>query len=546
MANLNKKAFQKRYLDIFTGSLSYPYVNSFPSNTTAFSLYLDAIPTVDASRKVLLSVGNAGSNVLFEVGISTNDKVFVYNGTTEFEAGEALVSDTSYNITVVYGNSSMNVYINDNSYFTGLDLASIEGLDISIGESILTGDFYTGYLKDVILFASEHSSKTVGTVTNQTFFEPSDLDDLAAWYEAKDVDYLLTPAAQTDPELYDWRMEESGTAKWFENGGTITKETADPSQEGGQYMKITSTAGQCYFGQYNKFIAGNRYIVDILYKSPFAGSYPSSHPYGEWNTGTATLTEWTRITQEHTWTTYIYPNSRGITTGEYAYWDDQRTNNISRTEWYPSAGSIGGKLTQSNALYQPWWNSSSFSNHGGLRSTTSDAIVDNTATSSWINASNGAGFSFSLPVRVDNLTTHIIFATCVRSSNNIGCILTLGSTGTFSLNIANGTGTYSLELFSSVGLIAADNEYIISGTIASGTNAVNIRLNGVSAATGTLTDPSSSNPSSHMTICGHAAGSTIAFQGSIGDIIFVNSVWSDEDRDNAEAYLSTKYKIVLG
>jgi len=542
MANLNKKAFQKRYLDIFTGSLSYSFANSFPSNTTAFSLYLDAIPTVDASRQVLLSVGNAGSNVLFEVGISTNDIAFVYDGSTEFEVGDALVSGTSYNITVVYANSSMNVYINDQMYFTGLDLGTTDGLDITIGESILTGDFYTGYLKDVILFASEHSSKTVGTVTNQTFFEPSDLEDLAAWYEAKDVDYLLTPAAQTTPD--DWDMEESGTAAWNPTGCTITKETVAPtSQQGGQYIKLVSTAGQCYIAQFNKFIAGNRYIVDILCKMPIG--YPSSHPYGVFDVGITTLPDWTRITQEHTWTaTYFYPLSRGITTGEYGLWDDQRTNNISRTEWYPSAGSIGGKLEQANALYQPWWNSSAFSNKGSVHGD-GDQFVDSNAAASWVNAHNGEGFSFAMPFNSDS-SAGMIWSTAAVNNLLIGTTLYKRTSEVISFYVSNGSGVdYAVALVSSAGVIADDTNHIISGQIANGTDGVKIRVNGVEVLTGTLDSPSASSPSLPMQLLAQS-GVGFPLTGDLGDCIFVNSVWSDEDRDNTEAYLSTKYKIVLG
>lgn len=544
MANLNKKAFQKRYLDVFTGSLSYSFVNSFPSNTTKFSLYLDAIPTIDSTRQILFSVGNAGASILFEVGINATNKVFVYDGSTEFDVGEALVSGTSYNITVVYGNSSLTVYINDNMYFTGLDIAAIEGLDIVIGESILTSDFYKGYLKDVILFASEHSSKTVGTITNIEFFKPSDITNLAAWYEARDVDYILTPAAQTDQNLYDWDMEESGTGAWIPNACTITKETLAPtSQQGGQYIKLVSTAGDCYISQFNKFIAGNRYIVDILCKMPIG--YASSHPYGLFDVGAVALPEWTRVTQEHTWdATYFYPLSRGIVTGEYGLWDDQRTNNISRTEWYPSAGSIGGKLKQSTAIYQPWWNASAFSNKGSVRGV-GDQLIDNNAASSWINASNGEGFSFAMPFNSDS-SAGMIWSTAGVNNALIGTTLYKRTSGVISIYVGNGSGIdYAIALLSATGVVADDTDCIVSGQIANGTDGVKLRINGVEVATGTLVSPSTSSPVLPMQLLAQT-GVGFPLTGDLGDCIFVNSVWSDADRDNTEAYLSTKYKVVLG
>jgi len=94
MINLNigqQIAFRKDFKQTFDGSTSYSYRNSFPTNTSTFSLYLIATPIVDSSRHVLFSVGTKGSSILFEIGISTSDKLFVYDGTTETEVGDALV-----------------------------------------------------------------------------------------------------------------------------------------------------------------------------------------------------------------------------------------------------------------------------------------------------------------------------------------------------------------------------------------------------------------------------------------------------------------------
>jgi len=170
MINLNvgqKIIFREDFQYQFGGATSYSYENSFISNTPTFSLYLIATPMVDSSRHVMFSFGsfNAGT-VLFEVGISTNDKLFVYDGTTETEVGDALASDVLYNITAVYSNNLLTVYINNTPYVTGVGIGTIEGIDFVIGDSIVSGDYYEGYLNNVVLFVENHSRAVVQTITN--------------------------------------------------------------------------------------------------------------------------------------------------------------------------------------------------------------------------------------------------------------------------------------------------------------------------------------------------------------------------------------------
>ena len=245
-------AFRKDYKVEFDGSTSYFYRNSFPTNTSTFSLYLVATPTVDNFRQVLFSVGNEGSSILFEIGISSSNKIFFYNGTTETEFGDALITDTLYYIVAIYSNELVSLYVNNRLYLTGLGLG-YEGVDINVGKSILDGYFYEGGLSNISLFTKEHSLGVIKLVTDYSFsvFPPtvsiSAPTASSSWSAETDVSITISGTCTDATSVEIWAdIDGAGYISWgsdlsVEGNVFSVERTISEGDAGSVVLKATAT-----------------------------------------------------------------------------------------------------------------------------------------------------------------------------------------------------------------------------------------------------------------------------------------------------------------
>jgi len=324
------------------------------------------LPTGGQTDKYLCGFSNGGGIILNDS--SSSDELTYNDGTTTVSSGVNLENDRYYFICVTKDESNnVNIYVNGD--LEGSDAGTNSSFDLDyIGCDNTLNNFYNGEIRELFSFDVELNEIHVDVINSylyrkvanqELYFDPSSIPDLAAWFDAVDSDATLTKATQ--PTLNDHDMEDAGVVAWTVQDGVLTKQASDPP-EGTQWLQVKNeTAGTVtiWANQNPLIINGNRYSPKGWAKGY---SSISTTPTIYNNGGVGSLwagvanDTWQQISAEFTATSSeIFWGALNSQPNALVGFDDLSMPNLSRTEWYPRAGSLGVKLEQATAIKQPWW-----------------------------------------------------------------------------------------------------------------------------------------------------------------------------------------------
>ena len=529
--------FREVYEQSFDGSTSYSYKSSYLSNCNQFSLYLDIVPTVDSSRRVIFSFGDKNlSSVLFEIGISTNNKIFFYDGTTETEADIVLTSGVNYKIVVVYYSGGVVLYVNNlitNINFTN----TLNGVNLIIGESVDgLGEFYEGYLNSVNLFINFHDVYEVINVSEITglTFNPSTIPGLQVWIDPLNVASRTMGAA---PDQTDLDAEAVGFAAWtLYNEGEWTLSKSGDAYEGSQSMLATRASGTTLGLIYKagNHVVGNRYHTTARMKTSAssgcrfksAGAQVINSGEHGWDYNPFDV-EGTENSADRP---YCYFDS--VTVGATAQFDAITDENLSLTAITPRAGALASAFSQATATKQPW-----------IDSTTGAIRFDGTADVLTY-AGTASDFSF---LHTGDMTLFAVadFDGVENAENVLGTFNTDGiivrrydTSANVQVYITNDSGNIRTQSTSNP--ISGDPQILETYT----SGATNYLI-----MDGTLEDSTAFTADAGAGVAaleiGDTAGATHPFGGTIGDILAFNRALSATERTRLRNYLAAKWSITL-
>jgi len=184
---------------------------------------------------------------------------------------------------------------------------------------------------------------------------PTDIPGLATWFEGRDEAAILTPATQ--PVIVNGDFT-AGTTGWTPNDSTLSV-LAGAAPSGGNALRVTATAPTFWAVQATG-IVGNRERMLGWARGDGAAAPVVFDGANLW-VGTAS-TSWQEIDTDFTRSggNLFLGSTAGSGVVDFAPFD---STNLSRTEWHPSGGALGGNLLQATAANQPWWDAAS----GGVR-----------------------------------------------------------------------------------------------------------------------------------------------------------------------------------
>jgi len=333
------------------------------------------------------------------------------------------------------------------------------------------------------------------------------LGSLGAWWNFTDTTLITR---NTQPTLVDGDMEAAGTAAWAASSSAIlSKETTDP-YKGAQCLRITEGGANNPTGSQNILITGNRYVLSGHGRKVDAQAriYIGTHP----NTIVTTSTSWTDLHAEHT------ANSSSLMLMAYcsagsglsAEFDDITLENLSVTQADPVAatgGLAGSALVQATAASMPWENDGLYTD-GSADDADSDA-----AASVWKFLHGAAGATIAGYVEPSSSGT--LFST-LRITNSRHGVQAAWSSATNLLTVlmGNGSGTYVINTTAATPLTGG-----FTYVIRHGSGVYDVRINGISVASGSLTGSPSATDSYAPLAVGSANGT--AFFGGRSDHLFV-------------------------
>lgn len=178
--------------------------------------------------------------------------------------------------------------------------------------------------------AVDVSARSIVSSPFGLIWTPASLPSLAAWYEAVDVPATLVRATQASPT--GW-----AGANWAGSGlGPYTHTAGDTTALAHAALIIVGNRCQTIFT-----VSGRTAGSVTFYAGTTAGTARSTN---------ATFTEDLTVAGNTTHSFVPSADFDGVVTVVAVY-------NLSRTEWRPKAGSLGGSLAQATAAKQPWFDS---------------------------------------------------------------------------------------------------------------------------------------------------------------------------------------------
>jgi hypothetical protein len=541
----DKVIFRENFSSSFDGSTSFSYKDSFLSNSSNFSIHLDITPNVDSTRQVIFSFGDLSTNtVVFDIGISSNNKLFFYDGTTETEVDVELSSGVKYKADFVYSDSAIFVYFNNDLTSTGFSIDDdINYNDIVIGESVDgTGEYYNGSLENVSVFSKSLNYKDVNVISggSNVWTPAAALGDNGIWWEA---DSGLT--YNTQPTLVDGDMEAVGTAAWTVSDSILTKELGTRTGGAGtQVLRIAYVNPTFWAKQDPVILIGNRYRIQMWGRS-------SGVPVPEVvNTNPGATTLWTGVASND-WQeldTTFSANGVGMFFGSadasgYVEFDDITLSNRSLTQWSPRAatGALAGSvLGQATDTAMPW-------DDDGIRGDGGDGMEDSAAASVW-SLLHQASTTFWVVTRHTDDAGYV-YDTLNGSPTNVGQGVVFTGSGVIGARSSDGLGVvaYPLNEDSAAAAFAAGRTGIVETVttpIVLGTSAsFDLLVDGVSVASDASYLVSSANPETPINTLRRQGGT----EGNmtIHEGVVVLGTPSASTRTRLRNYLAAKHGITL-
>lgn len=336
---------------------------------------------------------------------------------------------------------------------------------------------------------------------------PASVPSLAAWYEARDVPAVLEPAVQ--PALVDGDMEAIGTAAWTGIlSGVPTKEPG--AHSGSQCLRVTGSG----YAKQTVLVNGNTYRVKGWFRGDGAASPRVYLGSTVLVNGTSSNT-WQYFDAIATSNSDYLALYTVIGAGSYAEFDDITIENLSRTRWTPTAGSLGGYLEQTTAAQQFWASTDTIGTHFAVEfDGTADHNVSSAAASAWpLHKAAGATVAFAFQPAAVGAGVDTIYDTCDGTATNHGVTIDYDTAAeTLRVLVANGSGTFAVD--DTVACATGVDHYVELFWSSAG---YSLRVDGGVAVTGAITGALSASDATATLQQGRKSGGSDFYQGLLGE-----------------------------
>lgn len=354
---------------------------------------------------------------------------------------------------------------------------------------------------------------------------PASLPSLAAWYEAVDEDATLVKAT-APPAIVNGDFA-AGTTGWtLDAGWSVGSGVASHAAGVGDY--ITPDAINL------NTISGNRYAWDWD-----VAAFTSGAGF-RWYVGTSLGFQTVPGTySEEATVSSVAFQLYGASTTIGSVDNFRNLRNLTRTRWNPTAGSLGGYLSQATATAQPWWDSTAFGGLGALKFTAEDSVASSLSAASWKALHKSATIFIPFYSSASDAVQYL-FDTLVVASTNHGIAFWFdGSAERVYCRIGNGSGTYVLNSASAGSSVAKSTPHLAELSIGA---TYEVMVDGVSLLSGSLVGLSTSDPASTLRLGGPASNSIV---GNLGEPVIALGQITAAERLSTRTYLAAKHGITL-